>query len=670
MTDFAAQEVRSPDPVRSAGGPPFESRLVERALGTAGATSADRIHLWGQYHRSRLAHHVLARLAHPGDPGAVLDADRNKARLRRAALNLEAVGALAAGLGLKARTRRERADALALFDLARERLGGGLPAQYRELHATLAHLNGHGRRARALARSYDGVPSHVAEAFRCQDAHPRNGGSPEVFKRRFTAFADLPELRAPRGAVPSLDELRTAPVPRVDKGPLISVVMTCHRPGPALLTAVRSVVAQSWQRWELLLVDDASGPEYAPVLNEALALDPRVRLLVQPENAGTYQARNRAMAVAEGAFVTGLDSDDWAHPLRLERQVAPLLEHPALAMVESSCLAVRDDLSLVIDPQVALIAARSTPIMVRAEAVRRLGFYDEVRKTADSEYRYRLKAALGRKASARATGGPLTLVRHAATTLSAGEVSRHWMSAARLAYHCGFTHWHRRIAAGEASPALPALARPRPFPIGRCLTRTNAENEAIVYHRIYAADWRSMDRRRRSMLEDAAGEARQGRAVGLVHCPDWVQVDGKRPLINPAVLEAAAEHGLDFLDLDERHTAPVVVPTEAYAELLLFEHPGLPASRLRVQPAAREPAAAARLPVQDPPPRPAPRRSLPRREALALVGGLCSVAAATAFTAAAAPASLAWAATGGLVIWGGMAAALAARRFGPRPAQR
>lgn len=668
MTDFAAHEVRSPDPAGSAGGPAFESRLVERALGTAGPTNADRIHLWGQYHRSRLAPHVLAYLAHPGDPGAVLDAGRHKARLRKAALNLEALCALAAGLGLKARTRQERAAALDLFDLARERLGDRLPAQHQELHATLAHLNGR-RRAAALAEGCDGAPPYLAEAFRCQDAHPRNGGSPETFKRRFAAFAGLPELRAPHGSVPSLDELRTAPVPPVDKGPLISVVMTCHRPGPALLTAVRSVVAQSWQRWELLLVDDASGPEYAPVLNEALALDPRVELLVQPENAGTYQARNRAMAVAEGAFVTGLDSDDWAHPLRLERQVAPLLAQPSLAMVESSCLAVRDDLSLVIDPQVALIAARSTPIMIRAEAMRLIGFYDEVRKTADSEYRYRLKAALGRKASVRATCGPLTLVRHAATTLSAGEVSRHWMSAARLAYHCGFTHWHRRIAADEAEPALPAIARPRPFPISRDLTRTNAQNAAIAYHRIYAADWRSVDRRRRSMLEDAAREARKGRAVGLLHCPEWVQVDGKRPLINQAVLEAAAEHGLDFLDFDRRHTAPVIVPTEAYAELLLFEHPGLPASRVRVQPAAPEPAAPPPIPAQDPPPRPA-RRALPRRDALALAGGLCSAAAATALTAVAAPASLAWAAAGGLAVWGGLAVALTARRLGPRPARR
>lgn len=669
MTHLPDQEVASAHSARRAGTAPSEARLIARALSTAGPTNPERIHQWGQYHNSRLAHHVLAFLAHPAAPEALLDARRNRARLRKAVLNLEALCALAGGIALKARTGDERATALELFELAHERLGDRLPAQYQWLHAITAHIEGRSRRALALTRTYESLPDYLGKAFRCQDAHPRNGGTPEAFKRRFAALAGLPGLRSPRGSVPSLDELRTQPVPEVDRGPLISVIMTCYKPGPALLTAVRSIVAQSWQRWQLLLVDDASGPQYAPILNEALALDPRVELLIQPENAGTYQARNRAMAVAEGEFVTGLDSDDWAHPLRLEKQVGPLLENPDLAMVESNCLAVREDLSLVIDPQVALIAARSTPIMVRSEAARRLGFYDEVRKTADSEYRYRLKAAFGQEASTRVVSGPLTLVRHAATTLSAGEVSRHWMSASRLAYHCGFTHWHRRIARDEASPTLPSFARPRPFPISHGITRTNAQNDAIAYHRIYAADWRSVDRRRRSMLEDAAAEARNGRPVGLLHCPEWVQVDGKRPLINQTVLEAAAEHGLDFLDFDERHTAPVIVPTEAYAELLLFEYPGLSPSRLRVQPASGEPAAPPR-PLAEAPPPPKPRRASSRRDALAAAGGLGSVAAATALTVLLAPAALAWAAGGGLMVWGGVAAALAARRSALRPAQR
>ncbi|WP_158630376.1 glycosyltransferase [Glycomyces terrestris] len=620
------------------------NRLIGRSLSTARASNVADILEWGQYHDSRLAPHVLARLAYPNDPDALLDARGNRARLDRAVLDLEAVCALGAALGYKAATAEQRANALALFDLAHRRLGDRMPKQYRELHVMTAYLLGRGDRVQQLERSYRGRSDVLGRALHCQDAHPGRGGDAATYLRRFKAFAGWPELDCD-GL--SIDRLRTAPVPAVEDGPLISVVMTCFQPDARLLSAVRSVAAQSWQRWELLLVDDGSGPAYEDVLLQAAGIDPRVRLLVQPENAGTYQARNRAMAVAAGEFITGLDSDDWAHPRRLERQVRPLLDRPELVMTESFSIAVNEDLSLVIDPQVAVLAARSTPIMIRArEVMGRIGFHDEVRRTADSEYRLRVKAAFGRKAALRLKdAGPLTLVRHADDTLSAGEVSRHWMSAGRFAYHSGFVQWHRRIAKEGASPFLASVPRPRPFPISQDIVRGKAESEAIAYERIYAADWSRLDKRRRAMLDDAARRTARGAAVGLLHCPEWVDVRGRPALIDELVLKSAAEHGFDFIDLEERHTAPVVVPTAAYAELLRFEHPGLAEQRLRVQSAEPAPGDA---------PLPAPKAPKSERRwkqrLRAAAAGLVTTAVRrrrrTAFAAAAAVAVLAaaWAA--------------------------
>ncbi|WP_162181556.1 glycosyltransferase family 2 protein [Glycomyces tenuis] len=609
MTDSADMRDRLPGPALRSGWDalPFTSgdesspvgssqtvrRLVERSLGTADSGTANDIHQWGQYVNSRMALHVLARLACPDDPEAVFRVHRDRARLENAALNLEAVCAIASSIALKARSREERSIAVELFDLARRRLRGRFPAECRELHVMTAYLSGRGGRAKRLATSYGESARRMKDALRCQDAHPRNGGSPAAFMRRLRSFADWPELSTPEAGEPmSIDRLRTAAVRHVAEGPLISVIMTCFEPDEALLTAVRSIAAQSWQNWELLLVDDGSGPRYDGVLREAASIDPRVKLLIQPENAGTYQARNRAMAAADGEFMTGLDSDDWAHPRRLERQARRLIENRRLVMVESLSIAVHEDLALVIDPQVAVVAARSTPIMIRSGAVmERVGFYDEVRKTADSEYRCRVKAVFGRGAVARMSTAPATLVRHSGQTLSSGEVSRHWMSADRLAYHSGFTHWHRRIAEDRASPFLEALARPRPFPISGGVTRTKARNRAIEYERVYAADWRWLDEPRGSMLDDAADRAGRGASVGLVHCPEWVEVDGKRPLIGWRALEAASRYGLDFIDLEPRYTGTVIVPSQDYAELLRFEYPALPADRVRVfADCPREPA--------------------------------------------------------------------------------
>ncbi|MDA1361088.1 glycosyltransferase [Glycomyces luteolus] len=639
-------------------------RLVERALHEMHTRSADHIHQWGQYHNSRLARLVLARLACPQDPDAVLRPGVNRTRLRRADLNLEAVCALAATIGLKAADPDERATALELFDLAQRRLGPRFPIEYRELHVMTAYLLGRAGRVRALAKAYDEIPGRLVEAIHCQEAHPRGGGSAREYVRRFRTFADMPELSDPVDGEPlGVDRLRTRPVRAIEGGPLISVVMTCFEPDETLLTAVRSIVAQSWQHWELLLVDDGSGPRYRDVLGEA-AVDPRVKLIIQPENAGTYQARNRALAVAKGEFITGLDSDDWAHPRRLEMQVQPLIDHPHLVMVESRSIAVKGDLSMVIDPQIGLIAARSTPIMVRAEPVlRRIGFYDEVRRSADSEYRWRIKTVFGKgKVLHLLSSGPLTLVRYSGSTLSAGEVSRHWMSATRTAYHSGFSHWHRRIARGVADPFLGSLARPRPFPIARDITRGKTAGDTVAYARIYAADWRSLDRRRRLMLDDAARLAEAGFPVALLHCPEWIRVDRRRPLIDWAVLNSAETHGFDFIDLETRHTAPIVVPTEAYAELLRFEHPELAADRVRVQPSSPQPFAEAPPGKidHDRVPRP-PSLVWTRMDALLAGAGGCLAAAAVTLAAAVQPASLEWAVAGSLAVWVGLVLTLTAR---------
>ncbi|PRY62520.1 glycosyl transferase family 2 [Glycomyces artemisiae] len=593
----------------------FLDRLVGQALSTAKASRVADIHEWAQYHNSRLAPHVLARIAHPEEPEALLHLSEDRTRLDHAALDLEAVCTLAAAIGLKATTDAERAHALALFDLAHRRLGGSMPAKHQELHVMTAYLLDRPERVKRLRRSYQGLSGTFKDALRCQDAHPRRGGTADAYLRRFREFTGWADIDWEE---PDIDRLRTAPAAPVEDGPLISVVMTCFQPDARLLTAVRSVAAQSWQRWELLLVDDGSGPGYAEVLREAAGLDPRVKLLIQPENAGTYQARNRAMAVAEGEFITGLDSDDWAHPLRLQHQVQPLLDRPELVMVESVSVAVNEDLSLVIDPQIAVLAARSTPIMIRArEVMQRIGFYDEVRRSADSEYRLRVKAAFGAKTSQRMKTGPLTLVRYSGDTLSAGEVSRHWMSASRFAYHSGFVRWHRRIATKAASPFLASVPRPRPFPVSQDIVRGKAASAAVVYEHLYAADWSALDKRRRRMLDDAARRTARGAAVGLLHCPEWVGINGKPSLIDEGVLQSAAEHGFDFVDPEAGHTAPVSVPTAAFGEFLRFEHPVLAADRLRVQsdePAPQE----APLPAVDRAIPKRPMRSLLRAAAAAL----------------------------------------------------
>ena len=107
---------------------------------------------------------------------------------------------------------------------------------------------------------------------------------------------------------------------------------------------MRSLAAQTWTNHEILVVDDGSPHGHDEVLRRAAALDPRVRVIRLPANGGTYVARNAGLDAATGDFVTFQDSDDWSHPLRLERQVAPLLADPAIFSTTSTGMRVTAEL--------------------------------------------------------------------------------------------------------------------------------------------------------------------------------------------------------------------------------------------------------------------------------------------------------------------------------------
>src|SRR5690606_9419641 len=70
------------------------------------------------------------------------------------------------------------------------------------------------------------------------------------------------------------------------------------------------------------------------------ALDARIHLLRHEQNQGTYAARNTALSVAQGEFVTGQDADDWSHPRRIERQISSLQDDPEVVACQCAGLCV------------------------------------------------------------------------------------------------------------------------------------------------------------------------------------------------------------------------------------------------------------------------------------------------------------------------------------------
>ena len=114
------------------------------------------------------------------------------------------------------------------------------------------------------------------------------------------------------------------------KEQLISIVLPTYNRAKLLPRAVYSVFEQTWENWELLIVDDASDDDTGEVCKQFRQEDERVRYIKLPENLGPAGARNRGIAQAKGDFIAFLDSDDEWLPTKLDQQMRAMKPEDAL----------------------------------------------------------------------------------------------------------------------------------------------------------------------------------------------------------------------------------------------------------------------------------------------------------------------------------------------------
>lgn len=102
---------------------------------------------------------------------------------------------------------------------------------------------------------------------------------------------------------------------------LVSVIMPSYNTATYIADSIRSVQAQTYPDWELIIVDDCSTDETDAVVAPFLA-DTRIRYLKNLQNGGAAISRNRALREARGKWIAFLDSDDLWLPEKLEKQLA------------------------------------------------------------------------------------------------------------------------------------------------------------------------------------------------------------------------------------------------------------------------------------------------------------------------------------------------------------
>ena len=115
--------------------------------------------------------------------------------------------------------------------------------------------------------------------------------------------------------------------------PKVTVGMAVYRGEAYIAEAINSVLAETFQDWELVLVNDASPDNSVRVIQTFS--DPRIRLLENETNQGLVAVRNRIMIEARGSYLAWLDQDDLTLPNRLATQVAYLDANPEVAVCGS-----------------------------------------------------------------------------------------------------------------------------------------------------------------------------------------------------------------------------------------------------------------------------------------------------------------------------------------------
>ena len=113
------------------------------------------------------------------------------------------------------------------------------------------------------------------------------------------------------------------------EAPLVSVIMPSYNAERFIDAAIASVVEQSMENWELIIIDDGSCDRSVALAKAWQEKDGRICVLQNEKNSGVAKTRNRGIELAKGQYIAFLDSDDVWHREKLQRQLERMAEENA-----------------------------------------------------------------------------------------------------------------------------------------------------------------------------------------------------------------------------------------------------------------------------------------------------------------------------------------------------
>jgi len=108
--------------------------------------------------------------------------------------------------------------------------------------------------------------------------------------------------------------------------PQVSVIVASYNHSRYLRQCINSVLGQTFADFELLIIDDRSSDDSLEIARSYI--DPRIKVILNEQNLGTYATENKGLAIAQGEYAAILNSDDYWDAPKLDRQMQLLDKHP------------------------------------------------------------------------------------------------------------------------------------------------------------------------------------------------------------------------------------------------------------------------------------------------------------------------------------------------------
>ena len=120
---------------------------------------------------------------------------------------------------------------------------------------------------------------------------------------------------------------------------LVTIGIPFYNASEYLELAIRSILSQTYENWELILLDDGSSDNSVSIATK-FDKDPRVRVICDYKNKGLSYRLNQISELAKGEYYARMDADDIMHPERIKIQVEYLLKNPDIDVVGASAITI------------------------------------------------------------------------------------------------------------------------------------------------------------------------------------------------------------------------------------------------------------------------------------------------------------------------------------------